>query len=320
MTARRKLARIVPTRAVLARIALLGAAPLLLTALAAMPAQAHGALENPVSRVVACSPEGGQAAQSAACRAAVAVSAAKAFADWDNLRVPNINGRDRQLIPDGKLCSGNLPAYRGLDLPRADWPATKLTAGAAFTFTYRTTIPHAGSFRMYVTRDGYDPTQPLKWSDLESKPFLTADNPTLTGGAYVMRGKLPAGKSGRHLIYTIWQTTSTPDTYYSCSDVVFTGAAGGSTAAAPTTAAAAAPGVVRSDAADARASAVPTSEAPPSQVAATTKASDVPLSKASNASSALPYASGGAAVLAVVAGACGFFLRRRRRDTATPPA
>src|SRR5690348_7356384 len=195
------------------RLARLAAAPLLVTVviqvLATAPAQAHGALNSPVSRAYACSPEGGSA-RSAACRAAIGVSGAQAFVDWDNLRVPNVNGRDRQLIPDGKLCSGGLPAYRGLDLPRADWPATKLTAGANFTFTYRTTIPHQGGFRMYVTRDGYDPTQPLKWSDLDAKPFLTVNNPRITNGAYVMPGKLPAGKTGRHIIYTIWQTTSTP--------------------------------------------------------------------------------------------------------------
>src|SRR4051794_32502797 len=194
----------------LARLALVASAPILVTAAIAAPAQAHGALDSPVSRVYACSPEGGQGARSTACRAAIAVAGAQPFADWDNLRVPNVNGRDRQLIPDGKLCSGGLAAYRGLDLPRADWPATKLTAGANFTFTYRTTIPHQGSFRMYVTKDGYDPTQPLKWSDLESKPFMTVSNPTIVNGAYTMPGKLPAGKTGRHLIYTIWQTTSTP--------------------------------------------------------------------------------------------------------------
>src|SRR5690349_11871299 len=186
------------------RLARLAAAPLLVTVaiqvLATAPAQAHGALNSPVSRVYACSPEGGSA-RSAACRAAIGVSGAQAFVDWDNLRVPNVNGRDRQLIPDGKLCSGGLAAYRGLDLARADWPATPVTAGARLTFTYRTTIPHTGSFKMYVTKDGYDPTKPLAWSDLEDRPFLTADNPKIINGAYQMPGRLPAGRTGRQLIY-----------------------------------------------------------------------------------------------------------------------
>jgi predicted carbohydrate-binding protein with CBM5 and CBM33 domain len=52
-----------------------------------------------------------------------------------------------------------------------------------------------------------------------------------------MEGRLPRGKTGRHLIYTIWQNSSTPDTYYSCSDVVFgaaSGTADGAAAQQPT--------------------------------------------------------------------------------------
>jgi chitin-binding protein len=106
----------------LARFCTVAAAPVLLTVVIQMlvvePAQAHGAPDNPVSRVYACSPEGGQAAKSAACKAAIAVSGAKALTEWDNLRVPNVNGRDRQLIPDGKLCSGGLAAYHVRTGPR----------------------------------------------------------------------------------------------------------------------------------------------------------------------------------------------------------
>jgi chitin-binding protein len=303
------------TARTLARIALVVSAPILFTAAVAAPAQAHGALDNPVSRVYACSPEGGQSARSAACKAAVAVSGAQAFVDWDNLRIPNINGRDRQLIPDGKLCSGGLPAYRGLDLPRADWPATKVSAGASFTFTYRTTIPHPGVFRMYVTKDGYDPTRPLTWSDVEAKPFLTASNPPITNGAYVMPGKLPAGKTGRHMIFTIWQTN--PDTYYSCSDAVFTGPAGGGQAAPPQPAGNSSGAVVAPETrgpgtGGASEAAVPSGV--PAQQPPATGAATVTVSKASSYRSALPMAAGGVAVLAV-AGAAGAFLWRRRRQS-----
>jgi chitin-binding protein len=204
-----------------AALAAVGLAPLLVTALAASPASAHGAPDNPISRGVACGLKLQQNAQNAACKAAIAASDGEAFKDWDNVRVPGVNGRDQEVIPDGQLCSGGIERFRGLDLARTDWPSTKLTSGAPFTFTYRETIPHQGSFTFFVTRDGYDPTKPLAWSDLENAPFLLAKDPKLVGDAYVMKGKLPAGKTGRHMIFTIWQNTSTPDTYYSCSDVVF---------------------------------------------------------------------------------------------------
>jgi predicted carbohydrate-binding protein with CBM5 and CBM33 domain len=214
-------------------VAVLAAAWLLSVALAAAPAGAHGAMASPISRAVACGPDGGTAATSTACTAATALSGGTAFAGWDDIRVANVNGRDRQRIPDGRLCSGGLAQFKGLDLARADWPATTVVAGANFTFRYRVTIPHRGSFRLYVTRDTYVPTRALRWADLEARPFLTVANPRVQGGAYILKGTLPPGKTGRHLIYTVWQTTSTPDTYYSCSDVVFRPLAGAAEAASP---------------------------------------------------------------------------------------
>jgi chitin-binding protein len=53
-------------------------------------------------------------------------------------------------------------------------------------------------------------------------------------GSYRMSGKLPADRTGRHVLYTIWQTTSTPDTYYSCSDLVLKTAGSGAAAPAAT--------------------------------------------------------------------------------------
>jgi chitin-binding protein len=194
--------------------------PLLLPLGTAGPARAHGAPTDPVSRVVACSPEGGDRAGTAACRAAVAANGAP-FTAWDNLRVANVNGRDRAVIPDGKLCSGGLPAYRGLDLARADWPSTRMAPGATLTMRYVSTIPHTGTFRMYLTKPGYDPAGPLSWSDLPQKPFAEVTDPALRDGAYRIEATVPSDRTGRHVLYTVWQNSSTPDTYYSCSDVVF---------------------------------------------------------------------------------------------------
>ncbi|WP_433435572.1 lytic polysaccharide monooxygenase auxiliary activity family 9 protein [Nonomuraea sp. CA-141351] len=215
------------------QITSVGIGLLLSLALVAAPAGAHGALQRPLSRAAACGADSPLKARPAACRAAVAASGEAMPASWDNLRVANVAGRDREVIPDGKLCSGGIPEFKGLDLARADWPATTLKAGARFTFRYRGTIPHRGTFRLYVTKDGYDPAKPLKWSDLERKPFLQATDPKLTDGSYVIKGRLPSGRTGRHLIYTIWQNSDTPDTYYSCSDVIFRSAAAAAAAVQP---------------------------------------------------------------------------------------
>lgn len=190
----------------------------------ALPAAAHGAPVRPVSRTAACAPDSADAG-SPACRAALKANG-RAFGSFDNLRRAGVRGRDRQVVPDGRLCSGGLPDFGGLDLARDDWPASTLTGGGTFDMRYRATIPHRGTFRIYLTRADYRPGTPLRWRDLQSQPVLTVTDPPLRDGAYRISGRLPADRTGRHLLYTVWQTSDTPDTYYSCSDVVLTAAAG----------------------------------------------------------------------------------------------
>ncbi|MEM8531882.1 MAG: lytic polysaccharide monooxygenase [Chloroflexota bacterium] len=183
--------------------------------------QSHGSMQNPVSRVYGCFLEGPESPTSAACQEAVAVGGTQALYDWNEINLANVAGRHQEFIPDGQLCSAGRDKYQGFDLARADWPAVRLPQSGPFTFTYRATAPHRGSFDLYVTRDGYDPTQPLRWSDLETAPFLTSIDPPLVDGSYVMESQLPEGKSGRHLIYAIWQRSDSPEAFYSCSDVIF---------------------------------------------------------------------------------------------------
>jgi predicted carbohydrate-binding protein with CBM5 and CBM33 domain len=302
-----------------------GVVPLLLTGLTTLtagPAYAHGAPTDPVSRVSACGPEGGRESASAACRAAVTANGGQTFDAWDNMRIADVNGRDRQVVPDGQLCSAGLDAYQGLDLAREDWPATRLAAGADFSLTYRTTIPHTGTFSLYLTREGYDPTSPLTWADLAPTAFITATDPPVANGAYHISGKLPEDRTGRHVIYTVWRNTSTPDTYYSCSDVVFPKSSAGRSAPRPpsstTAPRTASPTAVRKPAAGTPAAQRSReAAAPPTGTGTSPAAQPVPEAAAPRAdpvsagaqSAYLPVAAGG--VMAVVG--IGIFVMLRRR-------
>jgi predicted carbohydrate-binding protein with CBM5 and CBM33 domain len=299
------------------KIATIGIAPLVLIAMAG-PAGAHGAMSKPISRAAACGPEGGPAARSKACQAARAAGGAQALREWDSLRVPGVGGKDRQSIPDGKLCSGGLDAYRGLDLPRPDWPATRLLSGARFAFAYRTTIPHRGAFRLYVTRNGYDPARRLRWSDLEPRPFAAVTDPPVRNGAYVIRGRLPRGKSGRHIIYTIWQTTSTPDSYYSCSDVVFRGRSSGAggTGAAGSAGKSKTPAPTPTPHGTESGGAGDPAAGQDSGTGGGTGGGEATAVNRSSHSS-LPLITGGGAMAAVFAGGASLLLLRRRRRRAT---
>ncbi|MFD4511085.1 lytic polysaccharide monooxygenase [Streptomyces sp. NPDC058457] len=314
-----------------ARLRVMGAAvaaPLLLLSWAAGSAQAHGAPTYPVSRAYACSPSGGSAA-TAACKAAISASGQN-FVAWDDVRVAGVDGRDRQVIPDGRLCSGDLPAYKGLDLARADWPATELTPGARMTMTYASTIAHSGTFKLYLTNPGYDPAKPLTWSELPAQPFAEFKDPPLTNGAYHFSATLPADRTGRQVLYTVWQTSSTPDTYYSCSDVVFTAkkaadkgtgtdtdqagekGSGATAGAKSRPSATPTPGASASVAARAQQTATAT---PVTPTTGTTAADSTPVASDTDPGSgpSAPLVAGGAAAVLVLTGGAALALRLRRR-------
>ncbi|MEU6178666.1 lytic polysaccharide monooxygenase auxiliary activity family 9 protein [Streptomyces coeruleorubidus] len=224
-----------PARRTAVAVAALGTLPLALTGLTATPAAAHGSMGDPVSRVSQCYAEGPESPGSAACKAAVAAGGTQALYDWNGIRIGDAGGRHRQLIPDGKLCSADNEQFKGLDLARADWPATGVRSGS-HTFEYRVTAPHKGTFKVYITKPGYDPAKPLAWNDLDlERPVATATDPAATGGFYTFSGSLPE-RSGRHLLYAVWQRSDSPEAFYSCSDVSFggRGSAAGGTAPAPT--------------------------------------------------------------------------------------
>jgi chitin-binding protein len=192
--------------------------------LSASLAAAHGSMEVPLSRVYGCYKEGAESPKSAACKAAVAAGGSQALYDWNGVRQGAANGRHRELIPDGKLCSANNESHKGLDLARTDWPSTLITPDASgrFEFTFYATAVHAtGYFQLFTTKEGYNPALPLKWSDLEATPFCNITNVSAVNNRYKLNCPFPGGKTGSHVIYTIWQRADSPEAFYACTDVKF---------------------------------------------------------------------------------------------------
>ena len=144
--------------------------------LAASAADAHGAATRPGSRTYLCRIDGTHASgdinpSNDACAAAVDLGGKQPLWDWFGVLRSDGAGRTRGYIPDGQLCSGGSSKYAGYDLARTDWPYTSLAAGADMTIRYNAWAAHPGQFRLYITKDGYDPTKPLAWDDLEEAPF-----------------------------------------------------------------------------------------------------------------------------------------------------
>ena len=125
---------------------------------------------------------------------------------------------------DGKLCSAGVARFAELDDQRGGtWPTTKLTSGATYTFNWTLTAAHATtSFRYFVTKNGWNPSAPLTRAQLDTTPFLTVPfNGQRPGTTVSHSGKLPSGKSGRHMILAVWDIADTANAFYQCSDVTF---------------------------------------------------------------------------------------------------
>lgn len=210
------------------------------TVLFSAPASAHGAMMMAGSRTFLCYEDGitstGQIVpQNPACQAAVASSGVTPLYNWFAVgnRSGTTSGETSALIPDGKLCSGNSNYFdfSGFDHVDANWPVTHLTSGSTIQIQYNKWAAHPGTFSLYITKDGWDQTQPLTWADLESVPFSSATNPSSVGNPgsinsyYFWNATLPV-KTGRHIIYSIWARSDSVETFYGCSDVVFDGGSG----------------------------------------------------------------------------------------------
>ncbi|MFF8775509.1 lytic polysaccharide monooxygenase [Kitasatospora sp. NPDC015120] len=218
-------------------VGVVGAAFLSVSAVGIGTAAAHGTVTNPVSRVAACYAEGPETPKSQICKDVVALGGTQPLYDWNEVNLPSVAGAHQAQIPDGKLCSAGRDKYKALDLARTDWPASPVTAGKV-DFKFRVTAAHQGNQTIYITKQSWDPTQPLKWSDLDAVPVAQVPTSrTSDNGYYNYSGTLPQ-RTGRQLLYMVWQRTDSPEAFYSCSDVDF---GKGGTAAAVSALAAQAP-------------------------------------------------------------------------------
>ncbi|KAB8033281.1 lytic polysaccharide monooxygenase auxiliary activity family 9 protein [Fluviispira multicolorata] len=182
---------------------------------------AHGTIETPISRVYSCYKEDPEDLKSAACQAVVDASSTDPLYNWNGINQLNAAGNHKRVVPDGHLCGGGNEMFIALDLNRFDWNTTiiKSTKGK-FNFVYLAAVPHATKyFKFYITKDSYDYSHPLKWSDLEDNPFCTINKVTLSNDKYNMACDFPLNKKGKHVIYNIWQRSDSPEAFYSCSDV-----------------------------------------------------------------------------------------------------
>ncbi|MGW2559074.1 lytic polysaccharide monooxygenase auxiliary activity family 9 protein [Streptomyces sp. NPDC001514] len=142
---------------------------------------------------------------------------------WEPQSVEGPKGFPAAGPADGTICAGGNSRFAQLDDPRGGaWPTTKVSSGQNYTFRWQFTANHRTTdFKYFITRNGWNPSQPLTRAALDPQPFLTipynGQQPPMT---LTHSGTLPA-KSGRHLILAVWTIHDTANAFYACSDVQF---------------------------------------------------------------------------------------------------
>ncbi|MFC5476281.1 lytic polysaccharide monooxygenase [Paraherbaspirillum soli] len=187
-------------------------------------ASAHGSMVNPPSREYYCKtsddPEG---PRTAGCKAVIGKNGNGIIYDWMSNAQGSANGKHKEVVPDGLLCAGGKTARDGLD-SIADWKRTTITpdANGVVELQYLQTAPHATEyFKNYISKDSYDGSRALRWDDLQLIGEV-GEQPAETNTK--MKVKIPAGMTGKRVIYNVWQRSDSHEAFYACSDVDVAGA------------------------------------------------------------------------------------------------
>lgn len=182
-------------------------------------ALAHGYISSPKSRVIMCAENGIENPTLPACIAAKAAGNSGMYTPQE-ISVGGVKDDHQYYIPDGHLCSANRSNLFGLDLARTDWPVTKVSPGPQ-DFVWTMTAAHKTKyFRYYITREGYDFSQRLRWDDLD---LIYDSGPADRQTSATHTVPLPY-RTGKHIIYSIWQRdweTDSAEGFYQCVDVDF---------------------------------------------------------------------------------------------------
>ncbi|MFY1649354.1 lytic polysaccharide monooxygenase auxiliary activity family 9 protein [Solwaraspora sp. WMMB762] len=222
-------------------------AGLLLTTALANVASAHGSVVSPASRTYGCFERWGDrhmapemATEDPMCYQAWQADP-QAMWNWNGLFREGVGGNHQGAIPDGQLCSAGRTQngrYNAMDTI-GNWQATSINN--SFNVRLFDGASHGADYiRVYVTRQGFNPiTQALGWGDLELVAQIgntpASQWQSAPDGVQIDIPATAPGRSGRHMVYTIWQASHFDQSYYFCSDVNFGGSNPPPTTAPPTT-------------------------------------------------------------------------------------
>ncbi|MNJ16940.1 GlcNAc-binding protein A precursor [compost metagenome] len=187
---------------------------LLASMMAAQSAVAHGFLTEPPSRALLC-----QQGLNKACGGAQyePQSVGETFKGFP----AGVGGAPLQGPIDGKIASGGISLFSAVDAQSASrWHLTEIKdRNLDFVWTYTANHP-ATKHEYFISKNGWNPNQPLTRATFDSTPFCTIDGGNqkpVSGTKHACA--IPGDKSGQHVILGLWTVGDTAAAFHNIADV-----------------------------------------------------------------------------------------------------
>ncbi|MGU7817086.1 lytic polysaccharide monooxygenase [Burkholderia sp. AW49-1] len=213
-------------------------------------AVAHGAVGVPIARQYQCRlergydyPADGSGIPHDDCRTAFQQGGNRVypFQQWNEVAAnPAGMGEKeedvRRAVPDGLICAAGDPQKVGLDnAPATVWRKTRVVPkDGKIELRWDNTQAHVPAvMREYLSKPSYDPSRPLRWSDLDKLDEISAPYPEPANGGGRLPDvttftrynvPIPAGRTGDAVLVSYWQRRDAGNEgFFNCSDITIVG-------------------------------------------------------------------------------------------------
>jgi chitin-binding protein len=181
----------------------------------------HGYVFEPQSRAFACSRVAGNTPSNFNCGDR---------AQFEPQSIENTKGglRGGAIPADGQLASNGVSGFGPLDVQTATrWAKMDIQAGLVnfkwrFTAAHRTPNGPTG-FQYFITRQNWDPNQPLTRNSFDLNPFCTIDGMDRQPATEVTHPCNVPSRTGYQVILATWDVADTTNGFISVIDVMFRG-------------------------------------------------------------------------------------------------
>ena len=145
--------------------------------------------------------------------------------DWNGVNQGNANGNHQAVVPDGQLCGDGQGTVQGLNLVHSDWPSTAIAPDASGNFQFvhkasaRRTRP---TIRLLHHQGRLQPEKPL--AERPGTRAVLLDHQRRAGERHYRMNCPPSGQDRRACDLQRLVALDSPEAFYACIDVSFSGA------------------------------------------------------------------------------------------------